>query len=119
MLLQGLWWLPSVADADSLQPMKGGLAMAAMEGERGPGGAELLKLAAAQRMSTDARRAAFCVVMGSEDYIDASDRLLRLPLKVCLPTLSRFNITRLYLHTCFQANQEGERPCFVFFHLLD
>ena len=82
--------------------------MAAMEGERGPGGAELLKLAAAQRMSTDARRAAFCVVMGSEDYIDASDRLLRLPLKVCLPTLSRFNITRLYLHLCF-----------VFFHLLD
>ena len=56
--------------------------MAAVEAERGPGGAELLKLAAAQRMSTDARRAAFCVVMGSEDYIDASDRLLRLPLKV-------------------------------------
>ena len=79
---QGLWWLPSVADADKLQPLKGGLAMAAVEAERGPGGAELLKLAAAQRMSTDARRAAFCVVMGSEDYIDASDRLLRLPLKV-------------------------------------
>lgn len=78
--------MPSVADADSLQPMKGGMAMAALEGvERGPGGAELLKLAAAQRMNTDARRAAFCIVMGSEDYIDASDRLLRLPLKVCLP----------------------------------
>lgn len=71
-----------MADADKLQPLKGGLAMAAVEAERGPGGAELLKLAAAQRMSTDARRAAFCVVMGSEDYIDASDRLLRLPLKV-------------------------------------
>lgn len=56
--------------------------MAAVEAEQGPGGSELLKLAAAQRMSTDARRAAFCVVMGSEDYIDASDRLLRLPLKV-------------------------------------
>ena len=71
-----------MADADKLQPLKGGLAMAAVEAEGGPGGAELLKLAAAQRMSTDARRAAFCVVMGSEDYIDASDRLLRLPLKV-------------------------------------
>ncbi len=83
LLVQGLWWMPSIADTDSLQPMKGGMAMAAMEGgERGPGGAELLKLAAAQRMSTDARRAAFCVVMGSADYIDASDRLLRLPLKV-------------------------------------
>ena len=81
--------MPSVADADSLQPMKGGMAMAALEGvERGPGGAELLKLAAAQRMNTDARRAAFCIVMGSEDYIDASDRLLRLPLKV--PNLLSF-----------------------------
>lgn len=99
--------------------MKGGLAMAAMEGERGPGGAELLKLAAAQRMSTDARRAAFCVVMGSEDFIDASDRLLRLPLKVCLPILSRFNITRLYLHPCFQANQESERRQSRVFHFLD
>lgn len=55
---------------------------AAAAGEQGPGGAELLKLAAAQRMSTDARRAAFCVIMGSEDYVDASERLLRLPLKV-------------------------------------
>ncbi len=83
LLVQGLWWMPSIADTDSLQPMKGGMAMAALEGgEGGPGGAELLKLAAAQRMSTDARRAAFCVVMGSADYIDASDRLLRLPLKV-------------------------------------
>ena len=84
MLLQGLWWLPSIADADRLQPLKGGLAMAAAAaGEGGPGGAELLKLAAAQRMSTDSRRAAFCIIMGSEDYVDASDRLLRLPLKVC------------------------------------
>lgn len=82
-LLQGLWWLPSIADADRLQPLKGGLAVAAAaDGEGGLGGAELLKLAAAQRMSTDARRAAFCIVMGSEDYVDASDRLLRLPLKV-------------------------------------
>ena len=56
--------------------------MAALQSEGGPGGAELLKLAAAQRMSTDARRAAFCVIMGSEDYVDASDRLLSLPLKV-------------------------------------
>ena len=83
LLVQGLWWMPSIADTDSLQPMRGGMAMAALEGaEGGPGGAELLKLAAAQRMSTDARRAAFCVVMGSTDYVDASDRLLRLPLKV-------------------------------------
>ena len=78
--------MPSIGDADRLQPLKGSLAVAAAAaGEQGPGGAELLKLAAAQRMSTDARRAAFCVVMGSEDYVDASDRLLRLPLKASSP----------------------------------
>ncbi len=99
--LQGLWWMPSIADADSLQPLKGGMAMAALEGERGPGGAELLKLAAAQRMSTDARRAAFCVVMGSEDYIDASDRLLRLPLKACLQAMSSATLLML-IELCLQ-----------------
>lgn len=44
---------------------------------------ELLKLATGLRMSTDVRRAIFCVIMGSEDYLDAFNRLLGLPLKVC------------------------------------
>ena len=48
----------------------------------GEGGAELLRLAAGQRMNTDARRAVFCTVMGSEDCVDAFERLLRLNLKV-------------------------------------
>lgn len=47
-------------------------------------GEELLQLAAKQRMNTDVRRAVFCVIMGSEDFVDASERLLRLPLKVDL-----------------------------------
>ncbi|DBA70559.1 TPA: hypothetical protein ACH3X2_011953 [Trebouxia sp. C0005] len=96
---KGLWWMPSITDTDSLQPMKGNMAMTALEdSERGPGGAELLKLAAAQRMSTDARRAAFCVVMGSEDYIDASDRLLRLPLK----GESEREVVRVTVECCLQ-----------------
>jgi hypothetical protein len=53
--------------------------------EEGKWGAELLQLAAKQRMNTDVRRTVFCVVMGSEDYVDASERLLRLPLKVHNP----------------------------------
>lgn len=108
---QGLWWLPSVADADKLQPLKAGLAMAAVEAEGGPGGAELLKLAAAQRMSTDARRAAFCVVMGSEDYIDASDRLLRLPLKVD-KFACRFCIFLCCCVCCCVAPAGALQPCF-------
>ena len=85
-----------MADADRLQPLKGGVAMAAVEADRSTGGAELLKLAAAQRMSTDARRAAFCVVMGSEDFIDASDRLLRLPLKVSQPQAYCLSLPRCF-----------------------
>jgi hypothetical protein len=54
----------------------------------GGGGAELLRAAAAQRMNTETRRAVFCVVMGSQDYIDASERLLRLHLKVLLISTS-------------------------------
>ena len=45
-------------------------------------GSELLQLAAKQRMNTDVRRAIFCVIMGSDDCVDASERLLHLPLKV-------------------------------------
>ena len=43
--------------------------------------AELLKLAVAQRMNTDVRRTIFCTVMSSEDFMDATDKLLRLKLK--------------------------------------
>jgi nucleolar MIF4G domain-containing protein 1 len=46
------------------------------------GHAALLALAAAQRMNTDARRAVFCAIMGSEDCLEAFEKLLRLPLKV-------------------------------------
>ena len=43
---------------------------------------ELLSLAARQRMNTDVRKAVFCTLMGSQDVLDACEKLLRLPLKV-------------------------------------
>ena len=43
-------------------------------------GAELLAKAKGLRMNTEARRAIFCVIMGAEDFADALDRLLGLPL---------------------------------------
>ena len=73
--MQGMWWLLSHEEAAGLAPLAKGVA----EQE---GGAELLQLAAKQRMNTDVRRAIFCIIMGGEDYVDASERLLRLPLKV-------------------------------------
>lgn len=35
-------------------------------------------------MNTDARRAVFVAIMGAEDVVEAFERCMRLPLKVCL-----------------------------------
>ncbi|KAJ8419137.1 hypothetical protein AAFF_G00006360 [Aldrovandia affinis] len=43
--------------------------------------AKVLELARKQRMNTDIRRNIFCVLMTSEDYLDAFEKLLRLGLK--------------------------------------
>lgn len=77
---QGLWWLPLASEAGAVGPLPG--AASALAEAAGDGGAELLRAAAAQRMNTETRRAVFCVVMGAQDCADASERLLRLPLKV-------------------------------------
>ncbi|XP_022062628.1 nucleolar MIF4G domain-containing protein 1 [Acanthochromis polyacanthus] len=43
--------------------------------------AKVLDLARKQRMNTDVRRNIFCVIMTSEDYLDAFEKLLRMGLK--------------------------------------
>ena len=92
---QGLWWQPT---ASSMKAQPSALAQSLADAE---GGAELLKLAAAQRMNTETRRAVFCIVMGSQDAVDASERLLRLPLKVAHTQMSlmRFPVD-LGAHDC-------------------
>ncbi|XP_040170886.1 nucleolar MIF4G domain-containing protein 1 homolog [Anopheles arabiensis] len=42
---------------------------------------QLLELARQQRMNTDDRRNAFCIIMSAEDYLDAFEKLLRLAIK--------------------------------------
>ncbi|XP_064648395.1 nucleolar MIF4G domain-containing protein 1-like isoform X2 [Lineus longissimus] len=42
---------------------------------------EIMDLAKKQRMNTDVRRTIFCVLMTSEDFVDAFEKLLRLSLK--------------------------------------
>ncbi len=77
--MQGIWWQVGAAELTKLTAGQEGTVSA----EAGDWSAELLQLAAQQRMNTDVRRAVFCIIMGSEDYMDASEKLLRLPLKVC------------------------------------
>ena len=90
-MAQGLWWLPLAAEAGAVGPLPG--TSSALAEAAGDGGAELLRAAAAQRMNTETRRAVFCVVMGAQDCADASERLLRLPLKASASSL-------LYVKSC-------------------
>lgn len=50
-------------------------------------------------MNTDARRAVFCCVMGADDYMDAFERLLRLPLKA----QQEREIVRVVVECCLQV----------------
>ena len=82
---RGQWWLPEAAGTDAWFAARA--AQGAMDdrarrsgGARATEGAELLEKAKAMRMNTEARRAIFCVIMGAEDFADALDSLLRLPL---------------------------------------
>lgn len=100
---RGHWWMPTAADAAAtldnrkmkkasgrstnlITPSAGTAAGAAavaagIGSDAGLAAPELLKLASAMRMNTDSRRAVFCAVMGSEDAVDAFEKLLRLGLK--------------------------------------
>ena len=88
LLLPGMWWLPAAGEqlpGGSLRGDKEGSNIGASALAGGFGAEEdarLLQLAAGQRMNTDARRAVFLAIMGSEDYAEAFDKLNSLPLKV-------------------------------------
>ena len=57
-----------------------------------------MKLAAKQRMNTDVRRSIFCVIMSAEDFMDASERLLSLPLN----RTQQREIARVLVDCCAQ-----------------
>jgi nucleolar MIF4G domain-containing protein 1 len=58
----------------------------------------LLLLAKAQKMNTDVRRSIFVVLMSSQDYMDAYERLLKLGLK----DKQEREIARVLIHCCVQ-----------------
>ncbi|XP_037135342.1 nucleolar MIF4G domain-containing protein 1 isoform X1 [Syngnathus acus] len=73
----GRWWI--VGSSWSGAPMISEQANKSV-GE-GQFTAKVLELARKQRMNTEVRRNIFCVLMTSEDYLDAFDKLLRMGLK--------------------------------------
>ncbi|KAJ7227305.1 hypothetical protein GGX14DRAFT_629361, partial [Mycena pura] len=64
------------------------------------GNSALLKLARKQGMNTDIRRGIFAVLMSSDDYVDACERLSQLNLT----EVQQREIVRVLLHCC--GNQE-------------
>ncbi|KAL1195521.1 hypothetical protein V5N11_030788 [Cardamine amara subsp. amara] len=74
---KGQWWLSGdlVVSSNTAEDVAQTMDAEVVEAQK------MLKLADAQRMNTDSRKAIFCVIMSSEDYIDAFEKLLRLNLQ--------------------------------------
>ncbi|PFH52934.1 hypothetical protein AMATHDRAFT_73766 [Amanita thiersii Skay4041] len=68
---------------------------------------QLLALAKKQGMNTDIRRGIFLVIMSSEDYVDACDRLSQLSLT----EVQQREIVRVLLHCC--GNEKTYNPYYT------
>ncbi|KAM3860518.1 nucleolar MIF4G domain-containing protein 1 [Diretmus argenteus] len=76
----GRWWI--VGSSWSGAPMISGPGNnTSKQTAEGQFSAKVLDLARKQRMNTEVRRNIFCVLMTSEDYLDAFEKLLRMGLK--------------------------------------
>ncbi|KAI2662518.1 Nucleolar MIF4G domain-containing protein 1 [Labeo rohita] len=77
----GRWWIvgSSWSGAPMIDDHENKTTIPSTKGEQYS--AKILELARKQRMNTDIRRNIFCVLMSSEDYLDAFEKLLRLGLK--------------------------------------
>lgn len=80
-MVQGAWWLAGEQGPSAGVGQGAAMSQALAQAAAGAQGTDLLQLAAAQRFATDVQRAAFCCIMGSSDAAQATERLLRLPLK--------------------------------------
>ncbi|KAG8573426.1 hypothetical protein GDO81_012402 [Engystomops pustulosus] len=75
----GRWWI--VGSSWSGAPMIGQSSEKALPQAMGKVSAKIMDLARKQRMNTDIRRNIFCIIMTSEDYLDAFEKLVKLGLK--------------------------------------
>ncbi|KAK9236863.1 hypothetical protein V1525DRAFT_405586 [Lipomyces kononenkoae] len=111
---KGKWWLVGAAWSGNDDHAKADLDVdvAAVKDILDTAEHDWLALARHQRMNTDVRRAIFVALMGSEDYVDANERLMNLKLK----RAQEQEIPRVILHCC--GNEKDFNPFYVYVALL-
>ncbi|OCT75500.1 nucleolar MIF4G domain-containing protein 1 [Xenopus laevis] len=92
----GRWWI--VGSSWSGAPMIDSSANKSQQLAIGKVSSKIMDLARKQRMNTDIRRNIFCVLMTSEDYLDAFEKLLKLGLK----EHQEREIVHVLIDCCFQ-----------------
>ncbi|KAF7336720.1 MIF4G/MA4-domain-containing protein [Mycena venus] len=103
---KGKWWLVGAAwGGDPLVDRQDEAQTKAREEPANESGnSALLKLARKQGMNTDIRRSIFVVLMSSDDYVDACERLSQLNLT----EVQQREIVRVLLHCC--GNEKSYNP---------
>ncbi|XP_055661987.1 nucleolar MIF4G domain-containing protein 1 isoform X1 [Falco peregrinus] len=103
----GRWWIvgsswsgaPMINDTNSKTQQKLHI---------GKVSSKIMELARKQRMNTDIRRSIFCVLMTSEDFLDAFEKLLRLGLK----DQQEREIVHVIIYCCLQ--EKTYNPFYAF-----
>ncbi|PSS19945.1 hypothetical protein PHLCEN_2v3118 [Hermanssonia centrifuga] len=104
---KGKWWLVGAAwGGDPLADRQETAQVSAKKSDSVEN--VLLKLAKKQGMNTDIRRSIFVVLMSSEDYVDACERLSQLKLT----EVQQREIVRVILHCC--GNEKSYNPYYAF-----
>ncbi|KAJ7170843.1 hypothetical protein C8R43DRAFT_981266 [Mycena crocata] len=105
---KGKWWLVGAAwGGDPLVDRQEEAPKSREEAANESGSNVLLKLARKQGMNTDIRRSIFVVLMSSDDYVDACERLSQLSLT----ELQQREIVRVLLHCC--GNERSYNPYYT------
>ncbi|MGH0189187.1 UNVERIFIED_CONTAM: hypothetical protein FKN15_033889 [Acipenser sinensis] len=99
----GRWWI--VGSSWSGAPMIGSSTQPKQPA--GQVSSKILELARKQRMNTDIRRNIFCVLMTSEDFLDAFEKLIRLGLK----DQQERDIVHVLMDCCLQ--EKGFNPFYA------
>uniref|UniRef100_A0A8C3LT44 Nucleolar MIF4G domain-containing protein 1 n=1 Tax=Chrysolophus pictus TaxID=9089 RepID=A0A8C3LT44_CHRPC len=103
----GRWWI--IGSSWSGAPMINNTDSKAQQKLRiGKVSSKIMELARKQRMNTDIRRSIFCVLMTSEDFMDAFEKLLKLGLK----DQQEREIVHVILYCCLQ--EKTYNPFYAF-----